>query len=67
MTSGFPTPGPASQQPIQEIHLPVAVTCLQWDCDGALNDEDREWMLQKLSSQQSIGAVFAPWLRRHGL
>lgn len=63
----FHQPGRMNHQTIKGSRLPVTITCLQWDCDGALNDEDREWMLQKLSSQESIGSRLTPWLYRHGL
>jgi hypothetical protein len=52
MTSAFPRPSSPGQQP-KEVHHPMAISCLQWDCDGALNDQDREWMLQALAAQDA--------------
>lgn len=62
MASALSRPG-SPWQPHRETHQSVAITCLQWDCDGALNDEDREWMLQKLAAQDPLGIVLLPWLQ----
>jgi hypothetical protein len=67
MSSPFLRPANVNQQRLGQARHPVTITCLQWDCDGALNDEEREWMLQKLSSQESVSALVTPWLHRHGL
>ncbi|KEF42453.1 MAG: hypothetical protein ER33_06250 [Cyanobium sp. CACIAM 14] len=66
MASAVPGPASPRQQP-RETRQPVAITCLQWPCDGSLNGEDREWMLQKLSSQEPLGVMLVHWERRHGL
>jgi hypothetical protein len=63
MLSPFPRPGRSGQQQPRKAHHPVAITCLQWDCDGALDDEDREWMLQTLAAQDPLGVVLIPWER----
>lgn len=59
MASAVPRPSSPGQS-LREIHHPVPITCLQWDCDGALNDEDRDWMLQTLAAQDPLGVVLIP-------
>lgn len=59
MASAFPKPGSRSKQQIREAQYPLAITCLQWDGDGALHDDDRDWMLQKLASQAHLASVRA--------
>jgi hypothetical protein len=57
MAPVFPEGFRSSSKGIGEPIHPVVITCLQWDCDGALNDWDRQWMLQKLTAAESRGLV----------
>ncbi len=57
MAPVFPEGFRSSSKGLGEPSHPVVITCLQWDCDGALNDWDRQWMLQKLAAAESRGLV----------
>ena len=39
----------------------MAITCLQWDCDGALMDQDFEWLLHNLAAVDPSGVILVPW------
>lgn len=39
----------------------IAITCLQWDSDGTLNQQDREWMLLELAAKDPLGVILIPW------
>ena len=41
----------------RETNLPVTITCLQWDCDGALKDQDRELILQNFAAIDPYGGI----------
>jgi hypothetical protein len=50
MSSAFPRPTTQDQCFREVYHQTPWLTSLQWDCDGALNDWDREWLLQQLAA-----------------
>jgi len=39
----------------------IGITCLQWDSDGALHQQDREWMLLELAAKDPLGVILIPW------
>ena len=41
----------------REVNLPVTITCLQWDNDGALKDQDRQWILQNFAAIDPYGRI----------
>ena len=51
---------PSNKRP-REANHPVAITCLQWDCDGALMDQDFEWLLHNLAAVDPSGVILVPW------
>ena len=53
MASAFPAPGIWGKPPIKVSRNPVALTCLQWDRDGALKEEDRQSLLGILASNDA--------------
>ena len=55
--------GPIHRRP-REVNLPVTITCLQWDNDGALKDQDREWILQNLAAIDAHGGILAMQISR---
>lgn len=49
MASAYPAPGIwGKPPPIKVSRHPVALTCLQWDGDGGLKEEDRQSLLEVL-------------------
>jgi hypothetical protein len=64
MAPAFPDRGrPASKHPREPNH-PVAITCLQWDSDGALEEQDRMGILSNLAATDPFGVILIPWQRR---
>lgn len=53
------SPGILTNGPIRKGCHPVVLTCLQWDGDGALQDEDRESMLESLASGDALGTALS--------
>lgn len=37
------------------------LTCLQWDRDGVLNQQDRDWVLRELAAKDPLGVILIPW------
>ncbi|MCS5693750.1 hypothetical protein NZK33_17465 [Cyanobium sp. FGCU-6] len=37
------------------------ITCLQWDRDGVLNQQDRDWVLRELAAKDPLGVILIPW------
>lgn len=64
MASAYPAPGIWGKPPIKVSRHPVALTCLQWDGDGALKEEDRQSLLESLASNDasSLTRSRSPWL-----
>jgi hypothetical protein len=60
MTPAFPNPLPRGSSPHRAASHPVSITCLQWDCDGALNDPSREWLLQNLAAHDRFAVELMP-------
>lgn len=48
----------------REAHLPVTITCLQWDSDGALKDQDRERILQNFAAIDPYGGILMMQISR---
>jgi hypothetical protein len=46
---------------LRETSPAIGITCLHWDSDGALNQQDREWMLQELAAKDPLGVILIPW------
>lgn len=65
MASAVPKPGSPIKQQLRETRHPLAITCLQWDGDGALHEDDQDWMLQKLASQDRLSIVRVAWEQRN--
>ena len=66
MAPAFPKSGsPSPNRPRGASH-PVAITCLQWDSDGALNDHDHQLLLQILAASDPFGGILLPGDQRHG-
>jgi hypothetical protein len=61
MAPAFPEDVSPSNKRLKETNHLVAITCLQWDCDGALNDWDREWMLRNLAAVDPCGVILVPF------
>ncbi len=57
MASSCPWPGRLRQQHLRDGRHLVMVTCLHWDRDGALHEEDRQSMLQKLAAHEAAGVA----------
>lgn len=36
------------------------ITCLEWDRDGALNQQDRDWVLRELAAKDPLGVILIP-------
>jgi hypothetical protein len=36
------------------------ITCLEWDRDGALNQQDRDWILRELAAKDPLGVILIP-------
>jgi hypothetical protein len=66
MTPAFPNPLQQGSIPHRAASHLVSITCLQWDCDGALNDPSREWLLQNLAAHDRVAVELIPQ-RGHGM
>jgi hypothetical protein len=61
MAPAFPEGVSPSSQRLGEASHPIPITCLQWDCDGALMDQDGEWLLRNLAAVYPFGVILVPF------
>jgi hypothetical protein len=61
MASRHPGTARSINSSIRNAPDSIIISCLQWDSDGALNQQDRDWVLRELDAKDPLGVILIPW------